>query len=228
MTDISKRIVYLRRREDIPFPEFSAHWSGPHARLALGLPGVTNYIQNHVLETVWRGRSGGTYFDGIAEIEYKNETILAEAMASDLGTTILPEDEQRFLGGWTGCVVRAANSEATPAQRRIIVALQNGGSSGASDLAVHIQRFTAQLSPSIHSSFELTSERRSRSAIAHDPWPDAAVFLELQDAEDYSVLLGSNEALSDLLEESFDTGAAFLVRCETKKLLRDTASSGQG
>lgn len=101
-----KRMTLLARREGTSTAMFRDHWAGNHAQLALSLPGVCKYTQNRVDDVLWQDRSGEPFcVDGIVELFFTDADIMAAAQASDAGSLLIPEDEPRFLKGWTLCVV---------------------------------------------------------------------------------------------------------------------------
>lgn len=95
-----KRITYLTKRADMTRAAFQSHWSGPHARIAVDLPGVRAYRQNHVLEqgAVISG------IDGIVELWFEDEGAAAAGFDSDVADRLVV-DEPRFLSGLVGTAV---------------------------------------------------------------------------------------------------------------------------
>ena len=99
-------MTLLARREGTSTSAFRDHWAGGHARLALSLPGVCKYTQNRVDAVLWQDGSGEPFrVDGIVELFFTDADIMATAQATDTGSRLIPEDEPRFLKGWTLCVV---------------------------------------------------------------------------------------------------------------------------
>jgi len=96
-----KRITYLRRRDDRDIRSFRNHWSGPHARIAVDLPGVQAYRQNHIVEQWLRG---GRRIDGIVELWFRDDESANAGFASGVADR-LAEDEPRFLSGLVGSAV---------------------------------------------------------------------------------------------------------------------------
>jgi uncharacterized protein (TIGR02118 family) len=63
----------MRRRSDIDFATFCAHWLDPHGVLAARLPGCRHYVQNHVVDvpgTNARARALG--IDGIPQLAFES------------------------------------------------------------------------------------------------------------------------------------------------------------
>jgi uncharacterized protein (TIGR02118 family) len=102
-----KRITYLEARADKSREAFRAHWSTTHADIARGLPGVTAYRQNHVLETVLeQGSDGGYRVDGIVELWFADDDVVQAGFDSDVADKLIV-DELNFLSGLTGGPVTA-------------------------------------------------------------------------------------------------------------------------
>ncbi|MDE8586067.1 EthD family reductase [Arthrobacter sp. NQ4] len=107
-----KRITYLEARGDRSREAFRSHWSTTHADIARGLPGVTAYRQNHVLEPALPGQAGGRYrVDGIVELWFAADDVVGAGFRSDVADR-LAVDEQHFLSGLTGGPVAADAAQA--------------------------------------------------------------------------------------------------------------------
>lgn len=103
---VPKRITYLEKRDGMTREAFRAHWSTTHADIARGLPGVTDYRQNHVLESV-PGLEVGLYrVDGIVELWFANDDVAQAGFESAVADRLIV-DEQEFLSGLTGGPVNA-------------------------------------------------------------------------------------------------------------------------
>lgn len=101
-----KRMTLLARRDGTSTSAFRTYWAGNHAQLALSLPGVCKYTQNRVDNVLWKDGSDEPFcVDGIVELFFTDAEIMAVAQASDTGSLLIPEDEPKFLRGWTLCVV---------------------------------------------------------------------------------------------------------------------------
>lgn len=102
-----KRITYLEARADKSREAFRAHWATTHADIARGLPGLTAYRQNLVLETVLEPGSGGGYrVDGIVELWFAEDDVVQAGFDSDVVDKLIV-DELNFLSGLTGGPVTA-------------------------------------------------------------------------------------------------------------------------
>ncbi len=103
------KLVYcIKRKADISAAEFCRYWledHGPKVRAAAAAIGAQRYVQSHsILPDVnsgfraSRGLSAG--YDGITEVWFENESILATAMGTADGTAaakLLLEDESHFI-----------------------------------------------------------------------------------------------------------------------------------
>lgn len=97
-----KRITYLTKRSELSAAHFSAHWSTLHAAIAVNLPGIESYRQNHVV-----GRKESAYdIDGIVELWFANDDVVSAGIDSDVAEQLI-EDEPRFLSGLVGGAVRS-------------------------------------------------------------------------------------------------------------------------
>ncbi|MDQ0615169.1 uncharacterized protein (TIGR02118 family) [Microbacterium sp. W4I4] len=95
-----KRITYLTKRDDLTREQFRAHWATPHAAIAVDLPGVVSYRQNHVVS------EGASRYDidGIVELWFASDDAVGAGLDSDVADRLI-EDEQRFLSGIVGGTV---------------------------------------------------------------------------------------------------------------------------
>lgn len=106
-----KRITYLEKRDGLTREAFRAHWSTTHAEIARGLPGVTDYRQNHLLESV-PGLGAGLYrVDGIVELWFADDNVVRAGFESAVADRLIV-DEQQFLSGLTGGPVNAGAAHA--------------------------------------------------------------------------------------------------------------------
>jgi len=97
---VPKRITYLTKRSDLSAEQFSAHWSTSHAAIAVNLPGIESYRQNHVVG----GGSSVYNVDGIVELWFANDEVVTAGIDSEVAD-LLVEDEPRFLSGLVGGAV---------------------------------------------------------------------------------------------------------------------------
>ena len=70
-----KVLVFLKKRDDLSREEFCAHWGGPHGAIAMRMPGLRKYVQNHAVA------DGGPY-DGVAEMWFDDQAAMGAAFSS--------------------------------------------------------------------------------------------------------------------------------------------------
>lgn len=119
-----KRSTLLRRKTGLSFTAFCDHWAGPHADIALAMPGIARYTQNRLRERLWSAGDDRRGFacDGIVELEFQSELALEKAGSSEASQSLLPEDEQRFLDAITLCRTPAGARQVWPRMVKVMVA----------------------------------------------------------------------------------------------------------
>jgi len=100
-----KAIGLITRRDGMSQAEFMRHWTQTHAGLVRGLPGLTRYVQSHILQELAPERrpDNAARIDGIAELWFSDHEAFrragqgpqAELLAADDGLYI--GKLQRFL-----------------------------------------------------------------------------------------------------------------------------------
>lgn len=91
-----RTIALCGRKPGMSFEEFDNYWRDVHAPLAGKLPGVTRYIQRHIIpETGEPDNEFG--IDGIVILDYENLEAMDTAWASEAGQAALA-DVSNFLG----------------------------------------------------------------------------------------------------------------------------------
>lgn len=99
-----KRMTLISRRPDLTFDEFVAHWAGPHAAIAVQMPGLTSYFQNRVVQVIWSLEGdAGFQIDGIPELSFESQAAMEHAGTTEVVSQLLPADELRFLSAITLC-----------------------------------------------------------------------------------------------------------------------------
>ena len=86
-----KRISLVRRRKDLTPQQFAAHWLGPHADIARGIPGLRGYRINLARDPDDAG------WDGVAETWFDSEEAAREGFASEPLKSPLTEDRPKFI-----------------------------------------------------------------------------------------------------------------------------------
>lgn len=102
--------------------DFRSYWAGPHAKLALGMQGIAQYVHNRVDKILWPNEGGPVFsIDGIVELYFSSDDAMRSAQASDVGRRFIPADEPNFLKGWTLCIVDSQGEEPRGRAAKVIV-----------------------------------------------------------------------------------------------------------
>ena len=99
-----KTISLLRAKPGITREQFARHWLEVHGPLALGVPGIRTYIQNHIVNQRPPRQdipAIGAQIDGFVEMWYDSMADLERAAASPQ-LKALHEDGAIFIGGFNG------------------------------------------------------------------------------------------------------------------------------
>lgn len=90
-----KVLTWFKRRADLSVSDFLSHWQGPHAELALQLPGLQRYVQNPAHPSSYaRGRQPA--FDGVAETWF-DDVAATKAVAASAQYAAVLDDELKFM-----------------------------------------------------------------------------------------------------------------------------------
>lgn len=107
-----KRMTLLAKKEGMSTSDFRSYWAGPHAKLALGMEGISKYTHNRVDKVLWVSGDEPVFnVDGIVELFFADVEAMRLAQASVVGKRFIPADEPLFLKGWTLCVVDVQGEE---------------------------------------------------------------------------------------------------------------------
>jgi len=119
---MTKRMTLLARKEGLSTSDFRSYWAGPHARLALGMSGITKYVHNRVDKILWASEGTAAFdVDGIVELSFADAEAMRIAQASAVGQKFILEDEPLFLKGWTLCVVETDGEESDEPVVKVVV-----------------------------------------------------------------------------------------------------------
>lgn len=119
---MTKRMTLLARRDGLAISDFRNYWAGPHAKLALGMDGITKYAHNRVDKVLWASSAKPVFdVDGIVELLFASPEAMRMAQASSVGKKFIPEDEPNFLKGWTLCAVETDGDEPTQPAVKVMV-----------------------------------------------------------------------------------------------------------
>ena len=94
-----KRVSLLTRKDGMTREQFTRHWLEIHAPLARPVPGLTRYVQSHIVEERTRPDIPTTdvEIDGIAELWYDDREMMARAHASPQAKALF-DDGALFIG----------------------------------------------------------------------------------------------------------------------------------
>ena len=94
-----KTVGLLTRKSGWTHEQFMKHWVEVHAPLALGIPGLRRYVQNHLMGERTRAdiETTAVEVDGIAELWFDDESSLAKAAQSP-EMKALHDDGALFIG----------------------------------------------------------------------------------------------------------------------------------
>lgn len=94
-----KTIGLLTRKDGWTHEQFMKHWVEIHAPLALAVPGLRRYVQNHIQAERTRADINETKveIDGVAELWFDNQGAL-EAAARTPEMKALHADGAKFIG----------------------------------------------------------------------------------------------------------------------------------
>ncbi len=86
-----KSVTWFKRRAGTDLAQFRAYWRGPHAELAVQLPGLRHYRQNAVTDGAYRG-GNEPLFDGFAETWFDDADALRAVARSDAYRTLMADE----------------------------------------------------------------------------------------------------------------------------------------
>ena len=93
-----RTIALIGRKPGMSFAAFDEYWRHKHAPLAAKVPGVTRYVQRHVVP---QGEAtepdNGFGIDGLAELDYESAEAMDAGWASEAGQAALA-DVDNFIG----------------------------------------------------------------------------------------------------------------------------------
>ena len=81
---MTKVLVLLHKRDDLSWEEFGRYWREVHRPLAMALPGLRQYVENH-------GPQAGAMPYGIAELYFDNPASFQAALSSPQGEAALAD-----------------------------------------------------------------------------------------------------------------------------------------
>lgn len=88
-----KLVGFIRKREDLSFESFRAHWLGTHTQIARQLPGLRRYTVNFID----RAQHPDSAYDGFSELWFDSREALDRAFMPPT-VNALAADIPRFIG----------------------------------------------------------------------------------------------------------------------------------
>lgn len=170
-----KRMTLLVKKDGMSTSDFRAHWAGPHAQLALGMDGITEYRHNRVDKVLWVRGGGNPPFqvDGIVELSFADAAVMRSAQASLIGKKYIPADEPLFLKGWTLCVVDTLGVEPNEALVKVLVPF-HGVKSSKEELWSEVKKVCG--SSNTRATLNWTTSTACREALWCEPYPPEGIF----------------------------------------------------
>lgn len=93
-----RTIALLGRKEGMSFDEFDSYWRHVHAPIAAKIPGVTRYVQRHIVPNPETGEpDNGFGIDGLVILDYQSREAMDAGWATEAGQRALA-DVPNFLG----------------------------------------------------------------------------------------------------------------------------------
>jgi uncharacterized protein (TIGR02118 family) len=88
-----KVTLLLKYRKDIPVEELLKDWRGSHGQLALTLPGIRRYVQNH-----WASAPPHyeRLYDGSVDLWFDDEAAFNHAFSGPVGQAMIKDDLRLF------------------------------------------------------------------------------------------------------------------------------------
>lgn len=205
-----KRMTLLARKDGLSTSDFRSYWGGPHAALALGMDGVSKYVQNRVDKTLWSTDVPPRFtVDGIVELHFRDEEAMRAAQASTVGQRHIPADEPNFLKGWTLCIVETHGDENAPGERAVKVMVPFLLASSKDALGEAVAHHAREHDLKFSLNWTVSRARRERLWSEPSPPDGFAVFWFASVAVAHDAL--DRGPLRDLLSEHCASAAAYLV-----------------
>jgi uncharacterized protein (TIGR02118 family) len=88
---MTKMVVVLHKKDGMSRADFRAHWRDVHGAIAVRMPGVRKYVQNHVA-------ADDAAFDGFAEMWFDSPADMQAAFTSEAAQEAA-RDAANFLSG---------------------------------------------------------------------------------------------------------------------------------
>jgi hypothetical protein len=207
---MTKRMTLLAKKEGLSTSDFRNYWAGPHAKLALGMAGITKYVHNRVDKVLWASGGAPAFnVDGIVELFFADDEVMRVAQASAVGQNYIPADEPIFLKGWTLCVVETDGHE--PAERAVKVLIPFHAQAQARDvLWRELSRVAETGSCAVALNWTISTARRERLWAEPHP-PTGFICVWLDSVARAHEAFEPSSGLRRVIETHVEDGAAYLI-----------------
>jgi hypothetical protein len=207
---MTKRMTLLAKKEGLSTSDFRSYWAGPHARLALGMAGITKYVHNRVDKVLWAsGEEPPFDVDGVVELFFADAEAMRAAQASAVGRKYIPADELIFLKGWTLCVVETDGGE--PAEPAVKVLIPFHAQAQARDaLWRELSRIAETSGCTVALNWTISTARRERLWAEPNP-PTGFICVWLDSVATAHAAFEPSSGLRRVIETHVEDGAAYLI-----------------
>jgi uncharacterized protein (TIGR02118 family) len=122
------RMGMIKRLDTLTLEQFSAHWAGPHGQLALGLPNLRRYHQNHVSRRFGVGdRPDRWALDGLSELWFDDiETMMSSVTSSNYSALGADTPTVMSMPGLVAGVAETVREGTGPAKAMIVLGRDDG------------------------------------------------------------------------------------------------------
>jgi hypothetical protein len=210
-TGVKKRMTLLANKEGMSRSDFRGYWAGPHAKLALGMEGISKYVHNRVDKLLWCSDNAPAFtIDGIAELHFSSDEDMVRAQASDVGRRYIPADEPNFLKGWTLCIVETKGEECARNAVKVIVPFVRGEEGGEERIVRVLSHSLA--GSGINFTLNITTSTTSREWLWSEPKPpEGFVILWFDSVAAAHAAFDKEGVVRSALEPELIGAAAYLI-----------------
>jgi hypothetical protein len=207
---MTKRMTLLARKEGGSTSDFRNYWAGPHAKLALGMEGITRYVHNRVDKVLWAAAGSPAFnVDGIVELFFAGPDAMALAQASSVGKKFIPEDEPVFLKGWTLCVVETDGFEPSQPGVKVVIPF-HAPLQAREPLFRELSRAAAEMRARATLDWTVSTATRERLWAEPNP-PDGFIFLWVESVARAHEAFEPSSEWRRVVEAHVDDAVAYLM-----------------
>ena len=205
-----KRMTLLAKREGMSTTDFRSYWAGPHAKLALGMTGISRYVHNRVDKVLWTSGGKPAFdVDAIVELFFVDDDAMRIAQASAVGQKHIPADEPNFLKGWTLCVVETQGDEPSDRKTKVLIPFQ-AGSEARGRLQSALSRAAVDAAHCFALDWTVSTARRERLWAEPRP-PDGFIAVWFDSVAAAHDAFDPASGLRRLIEAQVSAATAYLI-----------------